>query len=85
LGDYNFTGTAKLTIFRQLGMVIEEAIGVILSLTPKDLYKSMTSHSNHTIWQDVYKKDWENNKLYIKLQIVNEETIIISFKLDNEW
>ena len=40
----------------------------------------MTSHANYKIWHDVYKKKMENGKAYIKIQIVADETVIISFK-----
>lgn len=84
LGYYQFTGTARLSIY-QMGMILRDALDVVLSLSPKDLYKSMTTYERHSLWQDVYKKTWQNSKLYIKLQMVDEETIIISFKLDEEW
>lgn len=28
---------------------------VVLALMPKDFYKSMTTHADHRIWQDVYR------------------------------
>ena len=28
---------------------------VVLALTPADFYKSMTTHADHRIWQDVYR------------------------------
>ena len=52
---------------------------VIAKLTAKNLYKSMTSYSNHLLWHDVYHSKYEDVELYIKLQ-VKENAIIISFK-----
>ncbi len=40
----------------------------------------MTSHHDHKLWQDVYKKEIVNLKTYIKIQIFNQNTVIISFK-----
>ncbi len=38
-----------------LGFGFEEIIGVVAALSPKDFYKSMTTHADHRIWQDVYR------------------------------
>ncbi len=83
--DYHFTRTSKVTILRELGITLNVALDILQSLAPADLHKSMTCHYNHKLWQDVYKKLWNEQKLYIKLQVVDEETIIISFKQDEEW
>lgn len=65
--------------YTALGFNDDEVLDVINKLTPKHLYKSMTSHHNHTIWHDVYHSQHETIKLYIKLQI-NDNAIVISFK-----
>ena len=36
-----------------LGFDFESIIAVVMALTPKEFYKSMTTLSNHRIWQDV--------------------------------
>ena len=36
-----------------LGFSFEEIVEVVASLTLKDFYKSMTTHADHRIWQDV--------------------------------
>jgi motility quorum-sensing regulator/GCU-specific mRNA interferase toxin len=38
-----------------LGLDFEAMVGVIMSLTSQDFYKSMTTHADHRIWQDVYR------------------------------
>ncbi len=38
-----------------LGFGFEEIVGVVAALTPKDFYKSMTTHADHRVWQDVYR------------------------------
>jgi len=65
--------------YTALGLNDDEVLTVINKLTPKHLYKSMTSYANHTIWDDVYHSKHNMIELYIKLQI-NENAIIISFK-----
>ncbi len=37
-----------------LGLGFEEIV-VVAALTPRDFYKSMTTHADHRIWQDVYR------------------------------
>jgi len=65
--------------YTALGLNDDEVLAVIEKLTPKHLYKSMTSHNNHKLWHDVYHSKFEEIELYIKLQ-VNDNAIIISFK-----
>ena len=38
-----------------LGYDSVEMLEIIKSLTTADFYKSMTTHSDHRIWQDVYR------------------------------
>ena len=38
-----------------LGFGFEEIVGVVAALTPKDFYKSMTTHADYRVWQDVYR------------------------------
>ncbi len=38
-----------------LGLDYAEMLAVVLALKPGDFYKSMTTHADHTIWQDVYR------------------------------
>jgi len=39
----------------ELGLTLSEMLDVVMTLTPADFYKSMTTHADHTIWQDVYR------------------------------
>jgi len=53
---------------------------VVMSLTPADFYKSMTTHNDHRIWQDVYHgKTTDGIALYVKLTVV-DDLLIVSFK-----
>lgn len=36
-----------------LGFDFEEMVAVVLTLTPKDFYKSMTTYVDDAVWQDV--------------------------------
>ena len=62
-----------------LGLDFEGIVAVILSLTPADFYKSMTTHSNHRVWQDVYRPTMDAGEIYIKLTVI-DDVLIVSFK-----
>lgn len=74
----NMTQSAK-TGMRQAGMVMSEALGVVRGLKLGDFHKSMTTHANVTVWQDVYHAQWRGKPLYVKLQ-KHEEYFVVSFK-----
>lgn len=38
-----------------LGFDFEGIVSVVKALTPADFYKSMTTHADHRVWQDVYR------------------------------
>ena len=76
--QFFITGSAR-TCYTALGFTDEDALDIIHNLSNKDLFKSMTSYHDHSIWQDVYYKTVDTLKLYIKLQ-VNDKAIVISFK-----
>ncbi len=50
-----------------------------MSLKPKDFYKSMTTHGDHRIWQDVYRPKTDAGEVYLKLTVV-DDVLIVSFK-----
>ena len=55
---------SALTGGAALGFDVEGIIGVIMALTQKNFYKSMTTYTDHRIWQDVYRpKGLERNNL----------------------
>ena len=62
-----------------LGFDFDGMVAVVLALTPKDFYKSMTTHADHRIWQDVYRPTTSRGKVYLKLTVV-EDVLIVSFK-----
>lgn len=62
-----------------MGFDFEGMLAVILGLTPADFYKSMTSHADHKVWQDVYQPNTVVGKVYLKLTVI-EDVLIVSFK-----
>lgn len=63
-----------------LGLDKADLIEAVLALTTKDFFKSMTTHDDHTQWQDVYRANWNDCALYVKLQIQEGMGVIVSFK-----
>lgn len=63
----------------QLGFDSAEIIAVVMTLTPTNFYKSMTTHADHTIWQDVYRPTTSAGNVYLKLTVI-DDVLIVSFK-----
>lgn len=53
-----------------LGFDFDSMIAVIMALTPADFYKSMTTHADHRIWQDVYRPTTPVGEIYLKLTVI---------------
>jgi len=62
-----------------LGFDFKGIVGVVKALTPKDFYKSMTTHADHRIWHDVYRPTTADGELYLKLTVI-DDVVIVSFK-----
>jgi motility quorum-sensing regulator/GCU-specific mRNA interferase toxin len=62
-----------------LGMDFDSMIAVVMKLTMADFYKSMTTHADHRIWQDVYRPIAPMGEVYLKLTVI-DEVLIVSFK-----
>ncbi|MDO8465762.1 MAG: type II toxin-antitoxin system MqsR family toxin [Gallionella sp.] len=62
-----------------LGFDYADMLAVVMTLTPSDFYKSMTTHANHTIWQDVYRPSTSVGDVYLKLTVI-DDVLIVSFK-----
>ena len=70
-----FSGARELGINDLAGMC-----AVVLSLTPANFYKSMATHADHRIWQDVYHtKTTGGDEVYLKLTVI-DDVLIVSFK-----
>lgn len=62
-----------------LGLDFPDMLAVVMALTPGDFYKSMTTHADHTIWQDVYRPCSRAGPVYLKLTVI-DDVLIVSFK-----
>ena len=62
-----------------LGFDFEEIVGVVAALTPRDFYKSMTTHADHRVWQEVYRPKTPAGEVYLKLTVI-DDVLIVSFK-----
>jgi motility quorum-sensing regulator/GCU-specific mRNA interferase toxin len=71
--------TSALAGADALGLDAKGIVGIVMALTLKDFYKSMTSHNNHREWQDVYRPITHVGEVYVKLIVVND-VLILSFK-----
>lgn len=64
-----------------LGLGTAGMRAVLLALRPQDFYKSMTTHGDATIWQDVYRPVRNGVPLYVKLTVyAAENLLVVSFK-----
>ncbi|MXE51060.1 type II toxin-antitoxin system MqsR family toxin [Escherichia coli] len=50
-----------------------------MGLSESDFYKSMTTYSDHTIWQDVYRPRLVTGQFYLKITVIHD-VLIVSFK-----
>jgi motility quorum-sensing regulator/GCU-specific mRNA interferase toxin len=66
---------------RELGINdLDGMCTVVLALTSADFYKSMTTHADHRVWQDVYHAKTANgDEVYLKLTVI-DDVLIVSFK-----
>ena len=63
----------------ELGMEFLGMLAVVMALKPTDFYKSMTTHADHTVWQDVYRTSTQVGDVYLKLTVI-DAVLIVSFK-----
>lgn len=77
-GKVRVTRSARETASR-LGFTFPEMLDVLMALTPADFYKSMTTYTDHRVWQDVYRPNTSVGDLYLKFTVV-EDLLIVSFK-----
>lgn len=56
----------------ELGLDFDNVKQVVLALTSADFYKSMTTYSNHTVWQDVYRPVLTDCQVYLKLTVSDD-------------
>ncbi len=64
----------------RLGLTLEDVVQVVQSMKRSNFYKSMTSHADHRVWQDVYHVPWGGLVLYVKLTVDELGRLILSMK-----
>lgn len=62
-----------------LGFDDKAMLCVVKTLSSADFYKSMTTHADHRIWQDVYRPMTSVGRIYLKLTVI-DDVLIVSFK-----
>jgi len=62
-----------------LGFDFDGMLAVVKALSASDFYKSMTTHADHRVWQDVYRPTTPAGEVYLKLTVIND-VLIVSFK-----
>lgn len=77
-GKVRATHSARLGA-TALGLDLSDMLAVVMALTPVDFYKSMTTHADHTVWQDVYRPSTQTGDVYLKLTVI-DDVLIVSFK-----
>ena len=77
-GEVRATHAARVGAIA-LGLELFDMLAVVMALTPTDFYKSMTTHADHTVWQDVYRPSTQAGDLYLKLTVI-DDVLIVSFK-----
>ena len=53
-GKVRSTHAARLGA-SELWFTLSDMLAVVMALTSADFYKSMTTHADHAVWQDVYR------------------------------
>jgi len=76
----NVTGTAIMTA-TAIGFDRHAIVATIQTMQRAQFYKSMTSHGDHRVWQDVYHVPSPVGTLYVKFTAdVVSEFLLLSFK-----
>ena len=78
LGKIRSTRSARVNA-AALGLDDNAVLDVVKTLSSADFYKSMTTHADHRIWQDVYRPMTPAGQVYLKLTVI-DDVLIVSFK-----
>ena len=62
-----------------MGLDFEGMLAVVMALSSADFHKSMTTHADHRVWQDVYRPTTPAGDVYLKLTVM-DDVLIVSFK-----
>ena len=77
-GKIRFTQTA-VDGADDLGFDLQAMTDVVLALTPEEFFKSMTTHLDHRILQDVYNTTTSAGDVYVKLTVI-DDVLVVSFR-----
>lgn len=78
--DFRITTTA-INSAADLGFDKKGIHEVVATMKREQFYKSMTSYTNHKIWQDVYHVPYEKFVLYVQfIQNLISDFTLLSFK-----
>lgn len=77
-GKVSATGSA-LAGGAALGFDFPGMVDEVMALSAADFYKSMTTHADHRVWQDVYRRATVAGEVYLKLTVI-DDVLIVSFK-----
>lgn len=84
-GAYHVTASALRAAAQDFALIESRQVaGEIQRLDGKSFYKSMTTRHDSKLWQDVYRPTVSGVPAYVKVQIVDEATVVISFKASQE-
>jgi motility quorum-sensing regulator/GCU-specific mRNA interferase toxin len=72
-------GKVRSTLSALRGAAALGIVGVVMALTADDCHKSMTTYSDHRVWQDVYRPQTPMGEVYLKLTVI-DDVLIVSFK-----
>ncbi len=80
LNGLNATGSA-IRGAAAIGFGRTDIVAAIRTMQRSQFYKSMTSHADHRLWQDVYHVPSESGLLYVKFTAdAVTEFLLLSFK-----
>lgn len=77
-GHYRITRTAFDGALA-MGLDEQDIVRTVCGLTRANLYKSMTTHADHKIWQDVYHPVVGGIAVYLKITVL-DDVLVVSFK-----
>ncbi|AKM33450.1 mRNA interferase MqsR (plasmid) [Pandoraea faecigallinarum] len=77
-GKVRATHSARLGA-AALSLELSDMLAVVRALTPADFFKSMATHADHTVWQDVCRPSTQAGDVYLKLTVI-DDVLIVSFK-----
>ena len=78
-GKVRRTYSAEASAAR-MGLRVSDMLEIVKELAPANFYKSMTTHADHRVWQDVYHtKTAGGDAVYLKLTVI-DDVLIVSFK-----